>query len=668
MVIGVVGLVESVADAVSVGLLVTARDGRPVWANRALRDLVGADRDESVDPVLAGLPLPDPSAAFREREGAWTAPDGGHRWLNVKARPLNSSGDGNGKGSGGMVLYEIADVTGRHEYEERAHDRESRLSRVEALAKVGTWEWDLNTDAVEWSNELLNMFGYPPGTDLDYHDYRSMLHPEDIAAIESTLAEALKTAKPFTFTHRMYDADRMTQRWLECYGEVITDEDGRPVRVLGTAHDITEQRRIQEELAYLAEHDPLTSLPNRRSIAQELRKRIGRRAPTGALLLLDIDAFKDINDLRGHMVGDHVLRALAPLLVKWSDPRALLGRIGGDEFAILLPDGDAAAALSIAEGICDAIGQHLFVAKGYALRITVSIGVAPLGPARDSDVLLANADLALQEAKQAGRNRATLFAPEQYQHAVQRVSTLQRVHDALEGGLMQLDAQPIVDLSTRAVMSYELLIRLRDGIEPALGPSDFLPSVERTDLMLRLDRWVIARAVAVLASDSARRTGLHLEVNVSSRTLGDPSFGDHLLDSLKAANVEPSRLGIEVTESAAITSLDACRRLAERLTVAGSRFILDDFGVGFGSFVYLKRLPFTAIKIAGEFVQQVDRMTTDTVLVESVVRAARGLGMRTIAEYVDRSPLVETLRRLGVDQAQGFHVGRPRPLAELVDL
>ncbi|MPZ87241.1 MAG: EAL domain-containing protein [Nitriliruptorales bacterium] len=246
------------------------------------------------------------------------------------------------------------------------------------------------------------------------------------------------------------------------------------------------------------------------------------------------------------------------------------------------------------------------------------------------------------------------------------MSVLQRVHDSLDAGRMALDAQPILDLATGQVMNYELLVRLRDGIEPLLAPPEFLPSVERTDLMLRLDRWVIGQAVATLATEAARREGLSLEVNVSSRTLEDPSFADDVLNRLRAAGVEPSRLGLEVTESAAITSLDACRRLAERLTVAGCRFILDDFGVGFGSFVYLKRVPFTAVKIAGEFVQQADRTARDMVLVESVVRAARGLGMRTIAEYVDREALVSTLRRLGVDGAQGFHVGRPGPLADLL--
>lgn len=403
-----VEFVESVAEAVSLGLLVTTPDGQAVWSNQALRALLG------VDPAIVGLaelpPLP-PETVAAGREIAWTGPDGSRRLLGVTPRSLGKGTDGDG--TPGLILYEFCDITLRHQYEKRTHHREWRLSRVEALAKFGTWEWDLETDSVEWSEELLGMFGYPTGAHLDYHDCRALVHPEDVGLVESVLIEALQTTGPFTSTHRMYLADRVTQRWFECYGEVITDESGHPIRVLGTAHDITEQRRIQEELEYLAEHDPLTSLPNRRSIAAHLRERLDCYAPSGALLLVDIDHFRDINDLRGHMVGDTVLRSLPPLLAKWSDPRALLGRLSGDEFAIVLPDGDAASTLAAAESLCDAVARHPFVAEGAALRITVSIGAAPLAPARDSEVLLANADLALHEAKRAGRSRARLLAPEQ---------------------------------------------------------------------------------------------------------------------------------------------------------------------------------------------------------------------------------------------------------------
>jgi diguanylate cyclase (GGDEF)-like protein/PAS domain S-box-containing protein len=662
MVTGVAGLLELVADAASVGLLVTTLDDRVVWANQALRDLVGGDDDRALPERLAGLPLGDVLPGVEERERAWTGPDGTRRWLDVKRRRLSAAEAGPGADEG-LLLYEIADVTARHERDEQAWRRERHLFRVEELARAGTWEWDLDTDAVTWSDELLNLFGYPPGTQLDYHQYRSLLHPEDVTLIEGTLARALQTGEPFTYTHRMYLADRVTLRSFECYGEVVSDDGGRPVRVLGAAHDVTEQQRTQAELSYLAEHDPLTGLPNRRGIVEHLRERLDLDAGRGAVLLVDIDDFKVLNDLHGHAVGDQILRGLAPLLLKWSDRRALLARLAGDEFAIALPEVGAVEALAVAESLCDAVARHPFVVSGIALRVTVSIGVAPLASAAECDLLLANADHALSEAKARGRQRAQLFAVEE-RREILPVSVLQRVHAALDAGRMALDAQPIVDLASRTVVGHELLLRLRDGLDPRLEPARFLPSVERAALMLRLDRWVVERAVEALAD--SRGAALRLGVNLSGRALEDQGFGEYVIDLLRASHVAGARLGFEVSEAVAITDLDGACRLAERLRAAGCQFTLDDFGAGFGSFVYLKHLPFTAVKIAGELVRQSDQTATDRVLVESVVRAARGLGMRTIAEHVDREALLPALHHLGVDGAQGFHLGRPRPLADLL--
>jgi EAL domain-containing protein (putative c-di-GMP-specific phosphodiesterase class I) len=283
------------------------------------------------------------------------------------------------------------------------------------------------------------------------------------------------------------------------------------------------------------------------------------------------------------------------------------------------------------------------------------------------EVGLARADLALYAAKNAGRNRARLFAPDQYTRAVARVGVLQRVGDALDGGTMELDAQPIVELATGRAGCRELLIRLRDGVDPPLGPAEFLPAAERTDLVLRLDRWVLARAVRLLARPAARERGLRLEVNISARSLEDDELGDWVLAELRGCAVEPGRLGLEITETTAITNLDAAKRLVGRLTSAGCGFSLDDFGAGFGSFSHLKHLPFTAVKIAGEFVRQLDTDPVDRALVSAVVGVAQRLGMRTVAEQVDRPELVTVLRELGVDDGQGFHLGRPQPVAGLFD-
>jgi diguanylate cyclase (GGDEF)-like protein/PAS domain S-box-containing protein len=636
-------LPEVVADVVSAGLLLTTAEGDPVWFNRALRELVG--------PALGQLPLAAVIPGAPPVQAQFPDPDGLDRWLEISCQPLD-----------GRLLYEIRDVTALHAERDAAQNGQWRLAHIERIAKVGTWEWDLASDLIVWSDALLQTFGVAPGTRLDFALFRSLIHPDDLEIVEKTLRRAIRAAEPFNYTLRMYLADKVSLRTFECYGEVFTDPDGRPVRVLGTAHDISEIKRTQDELAYLADHDALTGLVNRRSFTARLDGMLARRSGGGALLLLDVDNFKDINDLRGHAVGDQVMRGLARRLGQHLPTGAVLGRLGGDEFAAVLSGCDAAAAIDAAERLCRAAGDTPMVVGGEALRVSVSVGVAPLDGEADCEVLLAHADLALYEAKNAGRNRARLFAPEQYRHAVQRVNILSRVRAALDAGHLKLDAQPIVTLANGRTSSHELLVRLRDGLYPQIGPADILPALERGDLVRELDRWVATEAITALSQAS----DLCLDINVSTRSVDDDGFGDWVVAALERAGVAPRRLGVEITETAAISNLDAARRLAAALTGAGCRFSLDDFGAGFGSFAYLKHLPFTTVKIAGEFVRQADSGGVDRVLVDAVVRAAKGLGMTTVAEYVDRAPLVDALRDLGVDRGQGYYLGRPGPLEDLL--
>ena len=582
----------------------------------------------------------------------WGSPNGqARRWhvtstaLQVPAREL---------------LYEIVDHTASSADD---HPR-WRLGRLEAMLRLGSWVWEVGEDRIEWSPGLLAMFGLPPDVRLDFPTVRQYVHPDDLPRLESALFGALTSGQPFSLTHRAITVGG-EERVVRCHGEAFTDPSGAVIRLFGASLDVTDEHRARADLAYLAEHDPLTGVANRRRLTSRLAECAA--GPAGAtLLLIDIDHFKDINDLRGHAVGDRVMRRIARTVSSRLGTGAMLGRLGGDEFAAVLPYRDAEQGIGLGEQICDAVAADAVVEGNSALRVTVSVGVAPVASGDDIEVGLARADLALYEAKKAGRNRARLFAPDQYRQAVARVSLLERVGDALDRGTMELDAQPIVDLASGRPVCWEVLIRLRDGLQPALGPADFLPAVERTDLVFRLDRWVVDRTIRALACDNARKNDLCLQVNLSARSLEDDGLDDWILEELERNGVAPQRLGLEMTETAAITNLDAARRLVGRLTDAGCNFALDDFGAGFGSFSHLKHLPFTTVKIAGEFVRYVDADRVDQALVTAVVGVAHELGMRVVAERVERPELVAQLRKLGVHDGQGFHLGRPRPLGALL--
>ncbi|MFE2757820.1 putative bifunctional diguanylate cyclase/phosphodiesterase [Actinosynnema sp. NPDC059335] len=649
---------REVLDRADVGFGVTDVHGTLAWVNPALAEILGVPVEHVVGRSLPALL---PGAPERPRSGlALLTPSAyrkGHRWLEVTCQPL----DPDGPDDDAHLLYRVVDVTAWRDRELEATHEADALRRAQVLGRMGTWEWHIAEDRVVWSDTLLEMFGFAADTELDFDGYAAHVHPDDLPMIQATLEEAMRSGAGFSYTHRMIIGDDRVERWFECFGEVVADEDGVPLRVLGTAHDITRARRVHDELLALAEQDPLTGLANRRAVTRELERQLAGGGP-GAMLLLDLDNFKDVNDLRGHAVGDRLMKALASALRSRLAPGQLIGRLGGDEFAVVLPGAGTADAARVAEGLRDAVAALPLV--GAARSITVSTGVAEYGPGDTWELVLANADLALYASKAAGRNRVTVYEPGHYADTAKRVSVLDRLRAALDHGGLVLHAMPMVQLATGRTLGHELLLRLEDGRTPYLGPAEFLPEAERSDLVLDIDRWVLSTAIDALVRHPD--PDLRFNVNVSGRTLEDEDFGGFVLDRLATAGVAPGRLGLEITETAAVTNLDAARALALQLRGFGCRIILDDFGSGFGSFVHLKHLPITGIKIDGEFVRGIDERSTDAVLVAGIVQIAQGLGLSAVAEWVERPAQVDALVRLGVRIGQGFHLGRPIPLAQVL--
>ena len=456
-------------------------------------------------------------------------------------------------------------------------------------------------------------------------------------------------------------------RWLEVRCTPL--KEGYLYRVMDVSRwrersvDPVERDEWQKALIRMADEDPLTGLLNRRALTRELERQLALGGH-GALLLLDLDNFKDINDLRGHPAGDRVMCTLANVLRERLDEGHVLGRLGGDEFAVVLAGADQTTAVQVADRLRNAVAAISVTGGVGTTRTTVSAGVAGFSSGESWQAVLANADLALYASKDAGRNRVTVYEQGHYADTALRVTVLDRVRTALANGGLALHAMPMVKLGSNRVVGHELLLRLEDGRQPRLGPGEFLPAAERSDLVLEIDRWVAGTAIDALVAHPY--PGLRFNVNVSGRTLEDEDFGDFVLDRLAAAGVAPGRLGFEITETAAVTNLAAARSLAQQLRASGCRISLDDFGAGFGSFVHLKQLPITGVKIDGEFVRGIDYGSRDTVLVQGIVDIARGLGLSVVAEWVERASQVDALSRLGVRVAQGFHLGKPEPLTELL--
>jgi diguanylate cyclase (GGDEF)-like protein/PAS domain S-box-containing protein len=483
-------------------------------------------------------------------------------------------------------------------------------------------------------------------------------------------------------THERMLAAALAGEPIEPFETTLCDSEGRHVEVSLSlspmrgaareeidsvsviARDNTERKRLERQLLHLADHDPLTGLNNRRRFDEELGRAVAntlRYHESAALLLIDIDDFKYVNDSLGHAAGDELLRSLAAMLQHRVRVTDILARVGGDEFALLLPRAGADEARRVAADLVQIAREHDLELDGSAVRATVSVGaVVFTAPSGTAERVLVAADRAMYEAKAKGRDRYVLYPDVDTNAGRAQMPWEQRIRSALANGGFELQCQPIRSVQGGPVAHYELLLRLREADGTLTCPNDFLGVAERLGLIHAIDRWVVGQAIALVSA----HPGLTFAVNVSAASIDDPDLLALVRRELRRTAADPSRLVFEITETATIARMDDARRFAEAVTSLGCKLAIDDFGTGFGSFYYLKHLPVSYLKIDGDFVAN-PRGRADELVIEAIVGMARGLGKRTIAEFVGDDDTLTMLSSLGVDFAQGYHVGRPFSVALL---
>jgi len=435
---------------------------------------------------------------------------------------------------------------------------------------------------------------------------------------------------------------------------------------------IHEQAAVEAQLARAASHDSLTGLFNRRRFDEELDRELARTHRTGtkgALLFLDLDQFKDVNDSFGHQAGDELLVSVAVLLGDRVRETDSVARLGGDEFAVLLPNTGMGQASAVAEKILQTLCDHAFAINGHPISMTASIGMALLPKHGNTAAdLLSRADMAMYQAKEDGRNRVRAFSPDgNRQGEIEaRLNWRNRIHEALEKELFLLHAQPILDLSRNQVSQYELLLRMNAEGGRILLPAEFLTVAEQSGSIQAIERWVVRRAIHLIAEHRQEGWEPCLEVNLSGKAFADPELLPTIRHELSTTGVNPTNLVLEVTETSAISNITQAQEFVRSLRDLGCRFALDDFGIGASSFYLLKHLAVDYLKIDGSFIRDLPRSSVDQHLVRAMVEVARGLGIQTIAEYVGDEETVRLLREYGVDYAQGYHIGRPDPTSEVI--
>ena len=449
---------------------------------------------------------------------------------------------------------------------------------------------------------------------------------------------------------------------------VLRKLDGEDREVVVAA--LERAARTEAELRYLADHDSLTGLLDRRRFRSELDQYVSfsaRYGGRGAVMIVDIDGLKGINDSLGHHAGDNLIRQVAEVMRERVRTTDIVARLSGDEFAILMPQTDVEGALQLGEDLREQVADSVQPTSDSE-PATISVGITMFGGEGDSgsEAVLVAADQAMYRAKEGGRNQIALFRdPKEPQREPERRQTpAARIRDALTDDRLSLHTQPIHDLASGGVERYELLLRMTSDEGELLPAASFIEAAERSGMVQELDRWVVSRALELLAEREDQGSPLTLHVNLSGASLNDVSVLEFIERRLDEGGADPSRCTFELTETASVYDYDAAAGFADRLTDFGCQVAIDDYGAGFGPFHYLKRIPFDLIKIDGSFVRDMPRSDADQLTVKAIVQIARGLGKATIAEYVQDDKTTELLREYGVDMAQGYHLGRPVDLAE----
>ena len=653
------------------GAMLVTEDGEV----RARHGIGGAD----ADAAAARLPLPaEPAADPLFLDGMVAIPVR-QGWLAVTTSPV-APFFGPEELSLLLTLAHLAGLAlDRAELFDRERlgrqvlaEREFQLAEAQRTAQVGSYTWDLATSAVTWSDEMMRLLGFTEEVVDKGGAFASRIHPDDRARVLDAWRAAPNTSSPSSIEYRIVLPSGET-RWIQGRVRPVLDDTVAVVRVMGTLQDITERKRAEEEIAFQATHDALTRLPNRALFMDRLSHALTRRRrhPSGlAVLFLDLDRFKWLNDSLGHAAGDEVLVEVAARLREALRPGDTLARFGGDEFVVLCEDVTSeAGALTVAERLRTTLGAPIEV-DGEETTLTLSIGVAYAGPhggAETADALVRDADAAMYRAKERGRDRHELFDVTTHLMALARHETVNALRRGTERGEMVVHYQPQVDIRSERVVGVEALVRWNHPERGLLPPGEFISLAEETGIIVPLGAKVLA-AACQQAVAWERRGGLPekmcLSVNLAARQLQSNDLGGLIVDVLGASGLDPSQLCLEITESVLLDDTEASTRALGDLKALGVRIAVDDFGTGFSALSYLKRFPVDQLKIDRSFVVGLGRQRQDRAIVAAVVDLAHAFGLTTVAEGVETAEQLAELRALGCELAQGYLWSRPMPPAE----
>ena len=568
----------------------------------------------------------------------------------------------------GVLLAALRNVTNHALAETALRVSEERYALAARAANDGLWDWDLVNDKMYYSPRWKSMLGFE---EQEIHarpaEWFERVHPEDIERVRAAVAAHLDgTTAHFESEYRMLHKNG-SWRWVLCRGLAVRDESERATRVAGSQSDVTHRKLAEEQLAHRAFYDPLTNLPNRAlfidRLRQALRRASRRKDYLFAVLFLDVDRFKNVNDSLGHMAGDRLLVMIARRLELSLRPGDTVARLGGDEFTVLLDD---IRDVSDATRVADRIQRELempFNVGGQELFTSASIGIAlsATGYERPEDILR-DADTAMYKAKSQGKARHAMFDTGMHERAVVLLQMEADLRRAIERSELRVHYQPIVSLASGIIVGVEALARWQHPLRGLVPPAEFIPLAEETGLIMPIGRWVLVEAcrqMVIWRDTFGAEHPLEVAVNLSGRQLALPDLVSQIGEVLRESGLEPSRLRLEITESVVMEHPEVVSTMLQELRRLGVKLSIDDFGTGYSSLAYLQRFPADTLKIDRSFVSPMGSRGENSEIARTIVTIGHNLGMRVVAEGVETAEQLAHLRGLECEGAQGYFISKP---------
>ena len=662
-------------------IVVVDQTGRASYVSPAFERILGIGPAKLGTVLAAELMHPDDLARMREEAAGLTPEefngwrievrirhgDGSWRWFEATVTDCMDDPDVRG------VVANLHDISARKETEEALRQAHERFQSAFLNAPIGMAMSDLEGRIIR-ANPALGRIVGRHAEDLVGECVHDFTHPDDREASRTEMQRLVSSgADGYRIEKRYFHADG-GEVWVSVSVSCVRDEEGNPGYLIGQIEDVTERRALRERLAYAAIHDPLTALPNRVLFMDRLETALSRAARHGrhvAVIFLDLDRFKLVNDGMGHAAGDRLLETVADRLRGALRPSDTVARFGGDEFVVLCDEiADQSVAFEVAERLTDALRAPVSLAESE-IFVTASAGVA-LSDQLGSDSaarLLRDADTAMYMAKERGRSRIEVFDPETHGLVLDRMRIRSDLHGALERDELRVYYQPIVALATGRVEGLEALLRWVHPERGLLHPGEFLPVAEESGLIVPMGAWVLEEACrqAVAWEEVRRAEGfgvdpININVNLSPRQLVEPGFVDEVAAIVAATGIAPEAVWLEITEGALAADTESTLRVLRRLRDIGVRLSIDDFGTGYAWLGHLKSFPVESLKIDRSFVVELGRGGDDgATIVRAVIALARSLGLTCVAEGIERPQQLEELRSLGCDFVQGFLLGVPLP-------